>query len=206
MVKVKPNLLARDDLSANFDLAGKLLTVFWCLMAVVLINAYSGSVTSYIMSPTFTPMVDSAEDIAVLAPRPIVMADKSSILAASFLVMISLSPTLNEANYVLLLFVLYLYSKESIGAIGIKIGNTLKAHPENLLQASPQLIEQIPDKINSEGGHCYVMVDPVMKEILNNDCCSLRVCVPTDCIVCPSLTHPSYNDAKPLQALTENVN
>jgi len=61
-------------------------------MTVVLINAYSGSVTAYIMSPTFTPMVDSAEDIAALAPRPIVMADKSSILAASFLVMISLWP------------------------------------------------------------------------------------------------------------------
>ena len=30
------------------------------------------------------------------------------------------------------------------------------------------------------------------------NCCSLRVCVPTNCIVRPSLTHPSYNDAKPL--------
>jgi len=56
-----------------------------------------------------------------------------------------------------------------VSTIGIKIGNTLKAHPENLLQANPQLIEQLPDKINSDGGHCYVMVDPVMKVILKND-------------------------------------
>ena len=56
-----------------------------------------------------------------------------------------------------------------MSTIGIKIGNTLKAHPENLLQANPQLMEQLPDKINSDGGHCYVMVDPVMKVILKND-------------------------------------
>ena len=85
-------LKARDGVSAYFNLAGKLLTCFWCLMAVVVINAYSGSVTSFIMSPSFTPMVDSAEDIAALAPRPVVMADKSSFFAASFLVMMNTTP------------------------------------------------------------------------------------------------------------------
>lgn len=55
-------------------------------MAVVFINAYTGSVTSFIMSPSFTPMVDSGEDIAALAPRPIVMAEKYSLFEGSFTV------------------------------------------------------------------------------------------------------------------------
>ncbi len=82
-------LPARDGVSAYFNLAGKILTCFWCLMAVVLINAYSGTVTSFIMRPSFTPMVDSADDITALAPRPIVMADKSSFFEGSFTVLIA---------------------------------------------------------------------------------------------------------------------
>ena len=55
-------------------------------MAVVWVNAYTGCVTSFIMSPTSVVFADSAKDIAALAPSPILMTDKFSGNEASFLV------------------------------------------------------------------------------------------------------------------------
>jgi len=53
----------------------RLVASVWCLVSVVLVNAYTCILTSYLMSPRFHAMVDSIEDIAAI-PRPILMFER----------------------------------------------------------------------------------------------------------------------------------
>lgn len=53
----------------------RILVACWCLIAVVLVNAYQTTLTTYLMAPRYIPMVDSVEDI-VAQPRPIFMVKK----------------------------------------------------------------------------------------------------------------------------------
>jgi len=80
---------AHDGISTNFKLPGKIVAGVWCLTAVVLVNAFSGCVTSFIMSPILIPMVDSIGDIAALAPRPILMVNKFTATEAQLMVNLS---------------------------------------------------------------------------------------------------------------------
>lgn len=53
----------------------RIVVAGWCLVAVVLVNAYSCVLTSYLMTPQFHPMIDSVEDIVAI-PRPIFMVQR----------------------------------------------------------------------------------------------------------------------------------
>ena len=53
----------------------RLVAAVWCLVSVVLLNAYTSILTSYLMAPRFHAMVDSIEDVAEIS-RPTFMVLK----------------------------------------------------------------------------------------------------------------------------------
>ena len=57
-----------DLLSGNYlpnkKLSVRMLTGIWCLMAVVLINSYTGNLTSYLSVPRLNPIPNSFDELA----------------------------------------------------------------------------------------------------------------------------------------------
>ena len=63
----------------------RLLGTAWCLAAFVLVNAYSSTLTAYLMTPKFQPMINSINDI-VSIPRPVFMVGRSTAFETAVLV------------------------------------------------------------------------------------------------------------------------
>lgn len=55
----------------------RLLLYSWGLVSIILFNAYSSTLTSYLMTPRYHSMIDSMDDI-VKMERPVFMVQKSS--------------------------------------------------------------------------------------------------------------------------------
>lgn len=56
-----------------------------CLASFVLVNAYSSTLTAYLMTPRYHPMVDSVEDVATMS-RPVFMVNKFTSYETAILV------------------------------------------------------------------------------------------------------------------------
>ena len=61
----------------------------WCLMCVILINAYTGNLTSYLAVPDVKPIPNSFEELAARKDMYLIVEDRSQ-LAEDILVFISI--------------------------------------------------------------------------------------------------------------------
>lgn len=66
-------------------LSVRFLTTIWCMMSMVLINYYSSSLTSYLAVTTFTPIVNSLEELAAKENLKLTI-EVNSLLANQILV------------------------------------------------------------------------------------------------------------------------
>jgi len=64
--------------------AVRLMLAACCLITTVFVNAYSSCITSYLLTPHYTPMINSIEDIFSI-PRPVFMVPKYSATESSIL-------------------------------------------------------------------------------------------------------------------------
>ena len=71
----------------NSRLPVRVLLYTWCLVTIVLVNAYSSILTSVLMTPRYHLMAESVEDIAKIQ-RPVFMASNYSANAKVALVYI----------------------------------------------------------------------------------------------------------------------
>ena len=62
-----------------------ILVITWCLGTFFFMNAYSSTLTSYLMTPSYRSMAESIEDIAKI-PRPVFMVYKFSAFDDTLLV------------------------------------------------------------------------------------------------------------------------
>ncbi len=62
-----------------------LLLCFWCMAVIVLVNAYSTTLMSYLMAPRFIPMIESIDDIVNIS-RPFFMVLKYTAFESVLLV------------------------------------------------------------------------------------------------------------------------
>jgi Ligand-gated ion channel len=61
----------------NFGL--RILLTAWCLMCVILINAYTGNLTSYLAVPSVKPIPNSFEELAARKDLQIMVEDKGQL-------------------------------------------------------------------------------------------------------------------------------
>jgi len=62
-----------------------LLLCFWCMAVIVLVNAYSTTLMSYLMAPRFIPMIESIDNIVNIS-RPFFMVLKYTAFESVLLV------------------------------------------------------------------------------------------------------------------------
>ncbi|EFX79320.1 hypothetical protein DAPPUDRAFT_319599 [Daphnia pulex] len=91
----------------NFTLATRLIIAAWCLMGIVFVNSYTSSLLSYLLAPTFLPVISTVQDLA-----------DSHIVQITSLKHTSADSALFAATS---------------GSFA-KLGASLRAHPENLLE------------------------------------------------------------------------
>ena len=60
--KSTPCNLANDVI--NFTPATRMVIAAWCLMGIVFVNSYTSSLLSYLMAPTFLPVISTVQDLA----------------------------------------------------------------------------------------------------------------------------------------------
>ena len=58
----------------------------WCLMAVVLVNVYSGNLFSYLAVPKLNPITNTLDELADKYPQQKVVIEANSAMAQMFLV------------------------------------------------------------------------------------------------------------------------
>lgn len=63
------------DIENSSRLPIRILATVWCLMSFVLVNAYSSTLTAYLMTPRYHPIINSIEDIPSM-PRPVFMVSR----------------------------------------------------------------------------------------------------------------------------------
>ena len=63
----------------------RLLLYTWCFLSIILFNAYSSTLISYLMTPRYHTMIESVEDIVDMK-RPVFMVSKYSSNEAAVLV------------------------------------------------------------------------------------------------------------------------
>jgi len=68
-------------------LATRLVIGTWCLMCVVIINSYTGNLTSYLAIPALKPIPNSFEELAASKDISLIVQHKS-VLAEQILVRI----------------------------------------------------------------------------------------------------------------------
>ena len=66
-------------------LPARLLIAAWCLVAIVLVNAYTSSVTSFLMAPRYHVLLDSIDDVEKFS-RPIFMVGSTSSYESALMV------------------------------------------------------------------------------------------------------------------------
>ena len=69
----------------NKKLSVRVLTGMWCLMAVVLINSYTGNLTSYLSIPKLNPIPNSFEELAASSDYKISL-QANTVLTKSIMV------------------------------------------------------------------------------------------------------------------------
>jgi len=71
------------------QLSHRIVVATWCLSAFVFVNAYSSTVTSYLMAPKLQPFSKSFEDIASGHPQKLqILSEKGGNLATNFYLVI----------------------------------------------------------------------------------------------------------------------
>jgi len=66
----------------------------WCLSAVVIVNAYSTTITSYLMAPKLEPVSKTFEDLAAGYPQHLkIITEKNQHLATEYFLVNNLLPT-----------------------------------------------------------------------------------------------------------------
>jgi len=68
-------------------LATRLVLGTWCLMCVVIINSYTGNLTSYLTTPALKPIPNSFQELALSKEISFIVDDRS-VLAEQVLVSI----------------------------------------------------------------------------------------------------------------------
>ncbi len=63
----------------------------------------------------------------------------------------------------------FFYIQDPTTENGIKIGATLQEHPENRLQQTTNIFDEIPEKVNSDGGHCYAETESTLNLLMEYD-------------------------------------
>lgn len=126
----------------------RLLMSVWCLVSVVLVNAYSSTLTSYLMTPRYHSLVDSVEDIANLS-RPIFMVRLGTSPEATVLVHRN---TINSNSYITYInlyiyrFIIYIFKNANSGVL-LKIGDSLRKYPIELRLPSLTKIEKAAELV-----------------------------------------------------------
>ena len=98
-----PFLLNSGSTLSSRSLAMRLTAGVWCLMSIVLVNAYLGSFMSRLALPKYDPIVESFEELAD-GNKLQVMAAKGSVFASACLVV-------HSALYITLLPYRILYAR-----------------------------------------------------------------------------------------------
>ncbi|XP_057374504.2 glutamate receptor ionotropic, delta-2-like [Daphnia carinata] len=93
----------------TFTLATRIVVASWLLMGTVFVNCYTSSLLSYLMAPTFLPLISTVQDLADSRDIQIAAPKHSSVDSALF--------------------------AATTGPFA-KLGESLRAHPENLLSMS----------------------------------------------------------------------
>ena len=75
LVCILLHAVVRIHITNSSRLPVRILAMVWCFVTFVLINAYSSTLTAYLLTPRYHPMVDSIKDIASIS-RPIFMVTK----------------------------------------------------------------------------------------------------------------------------------
>ena len=50
--------------AVKYSLSMRMVITVWCLTAVVLVNAYTSSLVSYLMAPRFLPLINTVQELA----------------------------------------------------------------------------------------------------------------------------------------------
>ncbi len=73
------------------QLSFRILVATWCIMALVLVNAYSSTLISYLSVPKLQPIVNSLEELAaqnslrLIVPAKTIMANRILVSCSNFL-------------------------------------------------------------------------------------------------------------------------
>ncbi|KAI9556332.1 hypothetical protein GHT06_018906 [Daphnia sinensis] len=96
----------------TFTFATRIVVASWLLMGTVFVNCYTSSLLSYLMAPTFLPLISTVQDLADSRDIQIAAPKHTSVDSALF--------------------------AATTGSFA-KLGASLRAHPENLLSASDNI-------------------------------------------------------------------
>jgi hypothetical protein len=78
------HLLANEVI--NFTLATRIVIAAWCLMGIVFVNSYTSSLLSYLMAPTFLPVISTVQDLADSHDIEIASLKHTSVDSALFVI------------------------------------------------------------------------------------------------------------------------
>lgn len=132
MVGMTGNYVPYNSLQSYFVLVG-----IWCLMMTVLVNSYTGSVTSHLIQPQLNPLVDTLEELAERRMKVTVL--RGSPMAESFLVPTK-SITL-KYNYTVKRFFFCLKDADS-GLYHI-LGDSIRKNPKLLVKDFEHVTENV---------------------------------------------------------------
>ena len=75
-----------------------MLTGMWCLMAVVLMNSYTGNLTSYLSVPKLNPIPNSFEELAASSDYKLSIQANSVLMKSIMVKMCVANQNFNQSN------------------------------------------------------------------------------------------------------------